>query len=289
MNSPQPINRRSFLKKALLTGAGVLSAGGLLSGYSYGIEPKWMEITQVKLTFDRLPPAFHGKRLLQFSDIHVGLNFDLMDLSRIVDIITEQEADLICFTGDFFDSWISEDPDRTSEVLTRLQAPLGKWAAIGNHDYYAGSKETVRILKNGGFTTLINSHTNLTSASSTIQLAGVDDMSRGKPNLTAAVKGANKDLFTILLSHSANFADQAIKEAIDLQLSGHSHGGQVRLPFIGPLVTPPNGDKYVMGHYHVPGSQLQVYTNRGIGTSIHPIRFMCRPEITVITLQSSAI
>lgn len=288
MNLPKPpktMTRRHFLKTSLFAGAGLFGSGGLLTGYSYNVEPKWIESKQIKLSFKRLPDAFHGKRVVQFSDVHIGHHFDLANLQHVVDKINETKPDALCFTGDLFDSWVSENPVRTGEILGKLEAPLGKWAVLGNHDYYTGVQETINILQKGGFTALVNRVQKMTVGHSFIYMAGVDDIWEGKPDLVLTLKGTDQDRFTLLLSHSANYADIAAKYPIDLQLSGHSHGGQVRLPMVGAITTPPFGDKYVMGHYKIERSSLQVYTNRGIGTSVHPVRFLCRPEITVITLE----
>jgi predicted MPP superfamily phosphohydrolase len=286
MNPNKPITRRSFLKRGLFAMAGLLASAGLVSTYASYVEPRWYEIKRIKLTFPRLPESFRGTRIVHFSDVHLGHHFDLQNLRVVITTIMGENPDLICFTGDLFDSSISEDPDQTSELLSQLKAPLGQWSILGNHDYYVGSLKTKALLKKGGFTTLVNEHTFLNKGRDSIRLIGVDDMWNGKPNLALALKGAKSSAFSLLLSHAANFADTAAQHPIDLQLSGHSHGGQVRLPIVGAVTTPPYGDKYVMGHYQVKGSNLQVYTNRGVGTTSLPIRFLCRPEITVITLDN---
>lgn len=115
-------------------------------------------------------------------------------------------------------------------------------------------------------------------------IAGIDDALLGKPDLPRAISGIAEDTCTILLAHEPDIADEAARYPIDLQLSGHSHGGQIRLPFIGEVLTPRLGSKYPDGLQRVKNSNLQVYTNRGLGTTILPIRFLCRPELTVLTL-----
>ncbi len=110
-------------------------------------------------------------------------------------------------------------------------------------------------------------------------------MGEGKPDLEVALQSAKPDEFVLLLSHAPDFADVAVRHPVDLQLSGHSHGGQVRLPLIGNTsALPLYGRKYVDGLYTLGGGKLQVYTNRGIGVSVFPVRFLCRPELTVFTL-----
>lgn len=115
-------------------------------------------------------------------------------------------------------------------------------------------------------------------------LAGVDDQMEGKPDIHSALKRTSSNRCTLLLSHCPDYADEIKELPIDLQLSGHSHGGQIRFPLLGELSTPPYAQKYVQGLYQISDSALQVYTNRGIGTTILPIRFLCRPELTVIEL-----
>ncbi|NEW06552.1 metallophosphoesterase [Paenibacillus sp. SYP-B3998] len=287
MQQSPPLSRRSFLKKGVVLAGSALASGGLVGSYSTLVEPRWYEITKVNILLERLPGAFHGKKLVHISDFHIGHHFDLKQLQVVTNLVRQEKPDLLCFTGDLFDSKVTEDPQLTSDILASLEVPLGKWSVLGNHDYDVSNEKTAAILQNGGFQTLSNSYRTIRHAGQTIQIAGVEDMLTGAPDLDEALRGTNADAFTLLLSHSPNFADYAAERPIDLQLSGHSHGGQIRLPVIGALVTPPLGDKYVMGLHSVPGYKLQVYTTRGIGTTIFPLRFMCRPEITVITLEKT--
>lgn len=285
MQSPPPISRRSFLKKGSVLAGSFIASGGLLGSYASFLEPKWVEITRITLPFERLPNAFHGIKLLHFSDIHIGHHFDLQDLERVVKLIQKEKADILSFTGDLFDAKITEDPDLTSQLLDSLEAPLGKWAVLGNHDKWIGHNYTLPILHNGGFQSLVNAFQTITYKGQNIQIAGVEDMLTGKPDITKTLRGANAQIFTLLLSHCPDFADKVTEHAVDLQLSGHTHGGQIRLPGVGAVVTPPRGRNYVMGLSEVPNSKMLVYTNRGIGTTTLPFRLMCRPEITVITLE----
>ncbi|SDN76482.1 hypothetical protein SAMN04487897_104335 [Paenibacillus sp. yr247] len=285
MQSPPPISRRAFLKKGAVLAGSFIASGGLLGSYSSYIEPKWYEFTRITLSFERLPNAFHGLKLLHFSDMHIGHYFDIKDLEHVVKLIHNETVDIICFTGDLFDADISEDPVLTSQLLGSLEAPLGKWAVLGNHDKWIGTNYTLPILYQGGFQTLANAYQTITYKGQAIQIAGVEDMLTGKPDIAKTLSGANAKMFTLLLSHCPDFADQAAGYAIDLQLSGHSHGGQIRLPIVGAVFTPLGGKNYVKGLQEVPDSKMLVYTTRGIGTTALPIRLMCRPEITVITLE----
>ncbi|WP_171681868.1 metallophosphoesterase [Paenibacillus planticolens] len=285
MQSPPQISRRAFLKKGAVLAGSLLASGGLAGSYASYIEPKWYEFTRINLSFERLPNNFHGLKLLQFSDLHLGHHLNLQDLEHIVSLINHEKADIVTFTGDLFDSQITEDPASTSKLLASLEAPLGKWAVLGNHDKLNKTNHTLSILQEGGFQMLLNAFKKISYKGQTIQIAGVEDKLTGNPDITMTLQGANTQMFTLLLSHCPDFADEAAALPIDLQLSGHSHGGQVRLPVVGALFTPLQAKNYVMGLYEVPDSKMLVYTNRGIGTTFLPFRFLCRPEITVITLQ----
>ncbi|MBP1961713.1 metallophosphoesterase [Paenibacillus aceris] len=285
MQPPPPISRRNFLKKGAVLAGSLLAAGGLVGSYSSYIEPKWYDFTRITLSFERLPNSFHGLKLVQFSDLHIGHHFNLQDLEHIVTLINKEKPDILTFTGDLFDAQITEDPALTSKLLASLEAPLGKWAVLGNHDKWVDTNQTLPILQEGGFQTLLNAFNKIAYKGQSIQIAGVEDKLTGKPDITKTLHGANAQMFTLLLSHCPDFANEAAAFPIDLQLSGHSHGGQVRLPVVGALFTPLQGKNYVMGLYEVPNSKLLVYTNRGIGTTFLPFRFLCRPEITVITLE----
>lgn len=280
------LSRRSFLQKAIYTLAGLALTPA--AGYTYAryAEPGWLRTTSVTIKLKRLPPSFDGIRVVQFSDVHLGFHFTTEQLSRLVDRIQALNPDLICFTGDLYDSTVGSDAVPTVQVLSRLQAPLGKGAVLGNHDYYGKeSEKIVSILSDGGFSVLMNKSIPLRRGNDRIWLSGVDDMWDGKPDLPRTLQSVPENECTILLAHCPDYADLALKRPVDLQLSGHSHGGQVRIPLYGPVVLPTYGRKYVDGHYVLGNGKLQVYTNRGIGVSVYPIRFNCRPELTVLTLR----
>jgi predicted MPP superfamily phosphohydrolase len=281
------MKRRTFLKKCAYALTGLFLTPS--AGYAYAryAEPGWLYTKEVLLHLKRLPAAFEGLRVVQFSDVHLGFHHTVKQLDKLIDYIQSLQPDLICFTGDLFDSVVGKDAVPSVQALSRLHAPLGKGAVLGNHDYYGKESDKIkRILVDSGFSLLMNEAIPLKRDDATIWLSGVDDMWNGKPDLPKALKFVPEDVFTLLLSHCPDFADIALQHPVDLQLSGHSHGGQVRLPFYGHLYAPAYGSKYIDGHYTLGEGKLQVYTNRGIGVSVIPIRFWCRPELTVFTLRS---
>lgn len=179
---------------------------------------------------------------------------------------------------------------QTSEIipiLTKLSAPFGKFAVYGNHDHGGyGSRLYKNIMESSGFQLLINESKEIKLLNNDrIFIVGIDDAMLGNPDIEFALRNVPDGTFKLLLSHAPDLADHAAPYNIQLQLSGHSHGGQIKLPLIGALVKPPYAQNYVEGFYTIgDNSQLTLYVNRGIGTTRLPFRFLCKPEITVLTL-----
>lgn len=264
----------------------VLGAAGVLGGgvYSSAIERFWIEVREVGVSLARLPRSFSGFRIALLSDIHLGFFYTPKNLLSAANIINGLHPDIICLAGDFIDSKSSLGVlEPVIPVLSGLKAAYGKFAVLGNHDHRAGSGRVIRCLERGGFRVLVNNHAVLKKENGRIFLAGLDDILKGRPSLETAMKGIPDAACTILLVHEPDCAGYTGKFPVDLQLSGHSHGGQVRFPFLGPLITTRLGKKYHSGLYRI--NKLMLYTNRGLGTTILPVRFLCRPELTLITLE----
>lgn len=280
------IDRRTFLKLSM----SAIGSLAMLTGSSgiYGVfgERYWIQLKTVQLVYRRYPAAFAGMRIVQFSDTHLGKYYSLEQLARVVKLIQRQKPDLICFTGDLFDSNYGEISDDVIPILSRLQAKLGKYAVLGNHDMRLDPNGVRNVLERSGFTVLVNANKSIERGNSRLWVVGIDEMFHGKPDLPLALKGTEGDEFVLLLAHEPDFADTALRFPVDLQLSGHSHGGQIRIPFYGSLFTPDLGQKYQVGLYTFDHSEFRVYTNRGIGTTLFPIRFNCRPEITVFVVDA---
>lgn len=284
MKSTKLISRSAFLKKGFIWFSSLLSLP--TSGYLYSrfIEPHWVQVTNHTIPFHRLPSSFNGKRIVHFSDIHLDYHFGIDRLEELIGTLQKLKPDMLCFTGDLYHETFNSSESACSYWLDRLEAPLGKWAVLGNHDHIAGARDVEQILTNGGFTVLNNRSVSLEHEGQNIRIAGIDDAFLGRPNLDLALKGGDTELFTLFLAHEPDLADYALSYSVDLQLSGHSHGGQVKLPFIGPLILPELAHKYPEGLYKLQ-NRMYLYTNKGIGVSNHPVRLMCRPEITVITMK----
>ncbi|MGE8206707.1 metallophosphoesterase [Heyndrickxia sp. NPDC080065] len=284
------VSRRSFLKKAMGT---MLSMIGIGSGgyiYSRYIEPKRLEIKTLTVENKKVPPSFDQFTIVQFSDTHLGFQYTLDQLEQHVQKINSFNPDIIFFTGDLMDE-PNQYPDinKIPPILNNLKAPYGKYAVYGNHDHGGyGTNIYSKTMKESGFTVLRNQMTPIYHPDgSAIYLAGIDDAMLGKPNLTQALRNIPKNSYNILLSHAPDLADIASFEGVDFQLSGHSHGGQIQIPFYGALITPPYGKKYIEGEYFIKkNNPLVLYVNRGLGTTRLPFRFLAVPEITVIKLKA---
>ncbi|WP_066317821.1 metallophosphoesterase [Bacillus sp. FJAT-29814] len=287
----KPQTRRTFLKRLAGSFLTVLGLGA--GGYVYGnrIEPALLGITRLEISHPLIPAGFHGKKIIQFSDTHLGFQYNLNQLDKLINKINAEKPDLIFFTGDLMD-----EPNKYREInkltgiLQKLQAPLGKYCIYGNHDHGGYGTEIYRgIMEAAGFKLLINSADFIKLPdNSRIFIAGIDDLMLGKPDLASALKHVPEKQFCILLSHEPDFAETAMSYPVQWQLSGHSHGGQVKIPFAGALVLPPFAKIYQEGLYAIGGENgLILYVNRGIGTTGLPFRFFSKPELSVFTLSAN--
>jgi predicted MPP superfamily phosphohydrolase len=289
------VSRRGLLRAALRGGLGLGLAGAVGGAYALGLEPRWVEVRPEPMRLPRLDPAFAGYRVVQLSDLHVGdwLNRDrLIEIARLANA---QRPDLIAITGDFVTRRPAEAADDLVAGLREMRARDGVVAVLGNHDHWTDPAVIRAALDEAGVVELDNRALTLERPGALLHVAGIDDIWAGQPRLDDLLAALPAEGAAVLLAHEPDFADtSAACGRFDLQLSGHSHGGQVIVPFIGPPVLPPLGRKYPVGRYHV-GGMIQ-YTNRGVGMvpaqsrylgRARPfVRFNCRPEITVLTLES---
>lgn len=273
---------------AILTLLGI-SSGGYL--YANRIEPALLDIHKQQMMHPLIPKSFDGIKIVQFSDTHLGFQYNLTQFKKLVKKINDLQPDLIFFTGDLMD-----EPNKYTKInqivpiLKELKAPLGKYCIFGNHDHGGYGSELYRnIMETAHFTILLNEAKPIKlKDGSSIYLLGIDDAMLGKPDVALALKNTPINRFKILLSHAPDLAETASQYPIQWQLSGHSHGGQVKIPFVGALVTPPFAQKYPEGLYTLgKNNSLSLYVNRGIGTTRLPFRFMAIPELTVFTLKST--
>jgi predicted MPP superfamily phosphohydrolase len=233
-----------------------------------------------------LPNAFHGWKIVQFSDIHLGFHYGIEDLKPVINMINQLKPDIIFFTGDLIQIG-NNHPEISIPLLKELKGLRGgKWAVIGNHDFYT-KNQIINVLETANFRVLINSHSFIEANRERLYIAGLDDVMYGYPNIEKALGDLAKDECVLLLSHEPDIADESSKYSISAQFSGHSHGGQVRLPLFGPIIRQDLAKHYDNGIYFVGQKGMPLYVNRGIGTTELPVRFYCRPEITVFHVKAS--
>jgi predicted MPP superfamily phosphohydrolase len=291
--SKPTVTRRDFLRLLKIAGLdlALLAFGGSL--YMSKYEPYWLEVTELKLKLPRLPKSFAGFRLVQISDLHFGGWMDADRLKDVFEAISSLSPDLLAITGDFALGHIrhsqQEDQNQYSELVQVLSDYTGEYLTVGangNHDHWVDPTVMKWIFEKGGVVDLNNTTHVLKSGSESLYLAGVDDIWYSDDRLDLVQAQIPRGECAILLAHEPDFADTSAQDGrFDMQLSGHSHGGQIVLPYFGPPFLPRLGRKYSQGLYKV-GEMLQ-YTNRGVGMVQPYVRFNCRPEITVFTLESA--
>lgn len=283
IDASSQISRRSFLRNAVA----VCGLAGL-AGYSSLIEPNRIDVTHIEIRLDRLPMEFDGLRIAHISDLHHGPYTGNLEIGKAVDAVNALKPDAIAVTGDFVThssyKRVVRHMGPCAQLLSRLRAPLGVYAVLGNHDQLAAPDFIADTLHSHGIQVLRNGAVAWQRERARLWLAGVDDVLEGRPSLDLARAKAPKDEAVVLLAHEPDYADVAAQHSIDLQLSGHSHGGQIHVPHLESLWLPPLSRKYPHGHYQV--GRMQLYTNRGIGVIGVPVRFECLPEVTLLTLRA---
>jgi hypothetical protein len=254
--------------------------------YSTQVEPSALKVVIQRLRLPRMDDGLRGFRLVQISDIHMGGWMNRRRLERVVEKVLKQNPDLVAITGDFIMRG-KIDPEVFTD-LSRALAPLARQvktvAVLGNHDHRYGLKELRDLFMKTGIVELRNRVLTIERGVAQLQLAGVDDIWLEEDDLNGLLMQIPEQGAAVLLAHEPDFADIAAESGrFDLQISGHTHGGQISLPFFGPLALPGLGRRYPSGLYKV-GAMWQ-YTNRGVGMGSLPLRFNCPPEITVFILE----
>jgi predicted MPP superfamily phosphohydrolase len=245
----------------------------------------WIDLNRLEVVLPRLESAFDGFRLAHISDIHFGTFIKRARLDQAISLINRLAPDVVAITGDF----VSRSPRRYAEDLSaglnQLDAKDGVYAVLGNHDHWTDPTVIGEILLDCGIVNLENEVRSITRSGATLNLAGVDCTYVHQDRLDRVLAALPPNGAAILLAHEPDFADiSASTGRFDLQLSGHSHGGQLILPRIGPPILPPLAKKYPVGRYQLNG--MIQYTNRGLGTSHFRLRINCPAEVTLFTFRS---
>jgi predicted MPP superfamily phosphohydrolase len=277
---PAP-DRRQFLVHT--TNMGIVGVSGVIAGYGVYESHSAPHVEEITLPFPNLPGAFEGFRIVQFSDLHAGPTIKRRFVERVVEEVNALRPDLIAFTGDMVDGSVSHLREEVAP-LRELSAPYGKFFVTGNHEYYSGAEQWIEEADKIGFNVLMNEHKVISRSDGSIVLAGVTDFAAGSfikthvSDPAAAIAQAPSSIPRILLAHQPKSIFGAEKAGYDVQISGHTHGGQF-FPWdnFARLNQP-----YLKGlHKH---GKTVIYVNRGVGYWGPPLRLGVPPEITVFTL-----
>jgi len=264
----------------LMGGAVLGGLGGLgLAHQMLQVEPRRLEVPEVILS----APVRGEVRLAFLSDLHLGAHVGIDWLRDVVKIVNGLQADLALLGGDYV-SGTAETMPALAGVLAALQARVGVYAVLGNHDLWTDRALATHGLEQAGARVLVNAGEVVETPGGPLYVAGLDDAWSGRPDYAQAMAAHRAGLPTILMQHEPDpAAERGDDPRLLLQLAGHTHGGQVRLPLVGAPVLPLYGRRYVAGLYELERSRL--YVTRGIGVVSPPVRFNCPPEVVLITLQ----
>lgn len=250
--------------------------------YATQIEPNTLTVETIRLAIPNLHPALEGFKIVQMSDFHLHPFIDVPFVNKAVALANELQPDIVALTGDFVHYYVESIYD-LAPALAKLKTRHGVYCVLGNHDIKMTDIIVPHGLREVGFHVLRNEGVLLPVGAATLYLAGVDDCIYGRPDLRAAMARWEAGTTTILLAHEPDFATAFARDPrIDLQLSGHSHGGQVNIPGLGPLILPRYGKKYHTGLYRA--GNMWLYTTRGVGMGRLAVRLNCPPEVTEIVL-----
>jgi uncharacterized protein len=285
--------RRTFLQVA----AGVAAIGTLALGEDAIIlEPNRPILVAMEISLARLPAAFDGFTIAQLSDFHYNEHFSAVPLRAAIEIVNNLHPDLIVLTGDFVTvpmfhrrfhtgKRAASAAEPCATLLAQLHPRIGVVSVLGNHDVDSDAPRIIETLHSHGLPVLRNRSIPIERGGARVWICGLDSVWEGKPDLDLALHGVPSNELVVLLVHEPDFANKAALHPVDLQLSGHSHGGQIWLPGIGAPWLPLFARKYPRGLYRV--GPLTLYTNIGLGTIRVPIRLNCPPEVTLFTLRSA--
>lgn len=276
------MTRRQFLTGSLKVTAGYAISSVGLQQYGRRVEAHMVSFEQVTIPIKGLHQDLQGFRIAQISDIHIEPFTQPEVVKEAVALINQRQVDVVAITGDYVTD-NAQAIHQLTPLLTPLQAKHGVYAILGNHDIWTDAQVVRQGLTEMGLQVLVNQGVALGAGKQKLYLAGLDDCWSGQPNLTAALAQHQPNMPVVLLAHEPDFADEHCQDRrVNLQLSGHTHGGQVRIPGYGAVILPDYGKKYQAGLYNVNG--MWVYTNRGLGVMPIQERINCPPEVTEFTL-----
>jgi uncharacterized protein len=260
---------------------------GALAVYAFYVEPRWLELTRRRISIPKLSKNLEGLRIALITDLHAGGGTTMELIRRACRLAMQERPDLIALTGDLSSDGSSVSELAVVDVLSVLTAPLGVYAVPGNHDHARGIEEWKQaVAAYDNIINLTNRVHTINHHGAEVGVAGLDDFDTGETKLDVLKQLSGTDL-NVLLAHNPDTAEllQDVEPVIDLVLSGHTHGGQVRLPGLGAMRNPSHFEQlYEAGMVKRPWTT--VYVSRGVGTVHAPVRLFCRPEVAILELTS---
>ena len=276
-------SRRGFLVNSM--NYGILAAAALTTGFGVAEAKQTPQVKRVPVPIDKLPPDLKGFRIVQITDIHVNPTFRRTNVEEIVEVVNTLKADVVALTGDLVDGSVDQLGYDVAP-LAQIQSVSGNFFVTGNHEYYSGVLEWVEEIRRLGFTVLLNEHQIIARGKAKLLLAGVTDyrggnfLSSHRSDPQKALDGAPPADVKILLAHQPKNIFSAARAGYDLQISGHTHGGQ----FFPWNLLVGFAQPYVYGlHTH---ENTQIYVSRGTGYWGPPVRVGSPSEITLIEIVS---
>jgi len=275
-------------------GAGVLGlsiAFASLGAWATVIEPERLVVRPARISLPEWPAGWEGLRVAAISDIHAGSpHVGYAQLEHLVSTTNEQRPDLVVLLGDYVCRRTPQEgvekPENLAATLSALRAPLGVVAVLGNHDWWLDGERMRRAFEGAGIRVLDNEALRLDRGGEPLWLVGVADALTRIPRVEYALRTVPPEDPVVLLTHNPDLFDHEVPDRVVLTLAGHTHGGQVRLPFIGsPIVPSAFGQRYVEGV--VVEGRRTLFVTPGIGTSVLPIRLGVPPEVSLLTLGAS--
>ena len=268
----------------------ILILGVLTVGYARYIEPQMLQVKDITISSPHISGKAENLKIAVFGDTHFGDYYSTDDFNKVLKAIKKMKPDLVVFDGDLIDHFnaYSGDVSVISEKLSEIEAPYGKFAIFGNHDYGGGAENKYQsIMEAGGFIVLKNDYHAIDELG--IAVIGIDDVLIGYGNPSIASWG-RPDYFNIVLAHEPDLMDDVRDYNTDLMIAGHTHGRQINLKFFDDYILPRYGKKYISGLYRFDNErESQLYVNSGIGMTKLPFRFLSPPELTCITLKNGPV
>lgn len=285
--------KREKRKKLIILGFKIIVfiVTGFLLFYTYTtyVSNTMMIVKEDRIVDKDIPNQFNGIKIIHFSDLHYGTTFFEKQLKKMVKEINDRNPDLVFFTGDLIDKEYkisSEESEMINKYLSRIKTKLGKYAVSGEED----GDEFTTIMNQSGFTILNNDYELLyNDGNEEILLVGLDSSLSGKQDVEKAyeyfsTEGYNSNIYTISLVHEPDSVNEMMQYKNDLVLAGHSHNGNIRIPFIGALSKVEGAKKYDQEYYKINNTKL--YISSGMGTNGPGFRSFCRPSINFFRLGS---